>query len=388
MPIKTPYFNWLAEPPLSDVLPLLRETVGGRGDDGSVDPKLIAHAASLFNVVAPIYHVARSSTQERDRILTDALHGELQDITHDNLVLAMALVKLSARLEKAGISYLSFKGVVNAVVLYGDLSRRRCGDIDLIVPVSQFEKAEALLKAEGYQFVRRYERSLQATYQHETNLASIDLHWGIPPFSLELNPAPLWAGKRPVPVLNGSVNSLDLEGILIMLAINCTKEPWQVSLHQAYDLAHLLAFPTKRIDWHRVMVGAHRVRATRMVNSALTLVQTLFDLPAGIYPLYLARHFRGKRGVLAELLYSVQRYDIDTDLGLPAPVSFKRWTQYFETLHGTPWYRRSRVLRRLFVASDADRQWLPLPRGLVWLYCVLRPSRMLWQSVKRLMSRL
>lgn len=383
MPVKTPYFNWLAKPPLKYVLPILRETVGGRGDDESVDPKLIAHAASLFNVVAPVYHFARSSTHERDRVLTDALHGELQEITHNNLVLAMALVKLAARLEKAEISYLSFKGVVNAVVLYGDLSRRRCGDVDLIVPVSQFEQTEVLLKSEGYQFVRRYERSLQASYQHEKNLASIDLHWGVPPYSLELNPAPLWVGKQSVPVLNGRVDSLGPEGILIMLAINCTKEPWQVSLHQTYDLAYLLVHPTQRINWHKVLVTAHRIGATRMVNAGLTLVQALFELPAGVYPRYMARHFRGKRGVLAELLHSVQRHDVDTDRELPAPVSFKRWTQYFETLHGTPWFRRLRVFRRLFTASDADRQWLPLPRGLGWMYCVLRPTRMLWQSIKR-----
>lgn len=379
----SPATSQFGEAAFTDLIHLLRASLGTESVPLDLDLPRGAEAAREFNVVPAVYHASQRADLDFPAEASALLQGDMRHIAQHNLVLAMELVRVAARLEAEGIAYLTFKGAANAMVLYGDLSHRRCGDIDLIVPIEAFEKTEQVLLGAGFQFVRRYENSLQASFRHQKSQASIDLHWGVPPRALELKPEPLWQCRERIKLLSGEVDTLSPEGILILLAVNCAKEPWDVSLHQAYDLAWLLVHPPRELDWHAVLRLARQMRATRLLNAGLSLVQTLFDLPDGCYPPYLTGNFRGKKRVLAELLHAVQQVDVDTEHQLPPPVAFQRWTQYYDAVHATALLRNWRLLRRIFTVTDADRQWLPLPSALDSLYVILRPVRLVAQRIFR-----
>lgn len=379
----SPADSWVPGSPLRDVLPVLRASLGVGTVPADLNIARAAHAARAFNVVPAVFHAGQRADLDCPSGIVDALQEDMTAITRNNLVLAMELLRLGGALEAEGVSYLTFKGAANAVVLYGDLSHRRCGDIDLIVPVDAFEKAEEVLARTGFQFVRRYDNSLQASFRQQKSQATIDLHWGVPPRALELKPEPLWLCQQRIKVLNGEVNTLDPEGILILLAINCSKEPWNVSLHQAYDLAWLLVYPPRALDWPRVGRIARKMGATRLVNVGVSLARTVFALPPGCCPENIVENFREKKQVLGELLHAVQQVDVDTEHQLPSPVAFQRWTQYYDAVHATELLRNWRVLRRVFTVTDADRQWVRLPAAMSGCYVIIRPLRLAAQRLCR-----
>ena len=77
---------------------------------------------------------------------------EVYELNHARNKQIIAQVKeLTATLNKAGISPLFMKGAGNLIdVVYSDIGERMMGDIDLLVPETDFLKAVELAKENGY----------------------------------------------------------------------------------------------------------------------------------------------------------------------------------------------------------------------------------------------
>jgi hypothetical protein len=80
----------------------------------------------------------------------DALRSRYQDNARKALWFTAELVRILGHLESAGIEALPFKGPVLAETLYGEVTQRQFGDLDILILPADVPKAKAALLGLGY----------------------------------------------------------------------------------------------------------------------------------------------------------------------------------------------------------------------------------------------
>ncbi len=314
-------------------------------------------------------------------LLTPALRQSLQRLhqesTRHNLALSVQLLQLLERFSAAGIRVAAFKGPVAAIAIYNDLAMRACGDLDLLVARADHAAAERLLQSLGYVVQQRHPAALQSCLTHNRHATAIDLHWGMPPASLHLRTRRLWEGLCTVALLQRSVPTFCGYDCLLICAINAVKEYWKPSLHHLSDMASLTT-DYNREAWRAAFTRARELGCQRILAVALLLTHRVLATP--LPPGAPARLLRSRTihrlvdEVQAHLLPAAGGHAPDEDL---KPRYYRTKTAYYLALTDSPWRRCRGWLRWAFKPGKADRSLLALPKGLRFLYYLLRPLRLL-----------
>lgn len=318
-------------------------------------------------------------------LLANDIQTELQtsriNSTQQNLVLGMEVLRLTDLLSAKGINAVPFKGPVSAMLAYGDMALRACGDIDLLVTQIDHGKAEKVLEHDGYTVETRYQDAMQSSLWHEQRQISVDLHWGIPPIRPRLNSDQLRRGLRPITLLTKPVLTFSPCDTLLVTARNAVKEYWKPSLHHVSDIAALTINYTND-DWRIAFTRAREIGCQRILIAAVLLAHRLLNLtlPAAA-PGKLFSH-QGINKVVDELqdhLFLNPGEQV-TEL-LMKPHHHRQKQIYFLTLTDSLWNRSLYWLNWASTPNKADLDFVTLPKTLSFLYFFIRPLRLL---VKRM----
>jgi len=314
-------------------------------------------------------------------LLTDNIQSELQkhhrDSTQHNLLLAMEVIHVVDLFTKERISVVPFKGPVSAILVYGNMAMRACGDIDLLVKPADHYRAEHLLVSEGYSIEVRYEDALQSSLRHDSRRISIDLHWGIPPESLRLDSERLWSQLKPVDLLGRSVLTFSPCATLLVAAINAVKAHNRPSLHHLSDISALTVH-YKDKDWLKAFQLSREIGCQRALVSAILFSHQMLETPLpSVGPI---RLFKNKdiRRVVDELKdqfllqSTIDGFEKEHEI-----IHYRNTTDYDTALIDSAWLRSIEKLKWLFTPNAADRTFFQLPNGLSFFYLFIRPLRLL-----------
>jgi hypothetical protein len=316
-----------------------------------------------------------------DDLLASDIQAELQsyhrDSTRHNLVLAMEVLRLVDLLSAAGVRVIPFKGPVSAMLAWGDMAMRACGDIDLLVKQNDHAEAERLLETVGYNVQIRYQDAMQSSLLHKQRHLSVDLHWGIPPQKLRLDSDRLWEELRPIDLLGRSVLTFSPCDTLLVTAINAVKEYWKPSLHHLSDIVVLTSSYTDQ-SWMRAFRRAREIGCQRMLIAAVLFAHRLLDMPLpSSGPVRLFRH-RGINRVVDELQGHLFLQSGERTVEAPMKVMHHRSSQaYYLTLTDSLWWRSRDWLQWAFKPNKEDEAFVKLPQTLSFLYWFIRPLRLL-----------
>lgn len=247
----------------------------------SIDWKVLVEMATHHEVKPLLYRSLNTACPNAvpSPILRD-LQIYFQANAIHNLLLAKKLLTLLHLFESHGILVIPFKGPTLAVSAYGDLSLRQFGDLDLLVQEQDFLKAKHLLMSQGYYMLKDVEHEqiyLQAQLFHEQDEIGIDLHYGIPPKSLNLDPTEWWQRLEPVSLLGKTVLTLAPIDCLLVVCVNASKENW-ASLSKICDVAELVR-THQTLHWGALMRQTSKQSAERPVYSSLLLASRLLGQP-------------------------------------------------------------------------------------------------------------
>ncbi|MCO6412451.1 MAG: nucleotidyltransferase family protein [Thiogranum sp.] len=313
--------------------------------------------------------------------IQSALQARHRDTTRHNLVLSLEILRLVDLLATEGIAVVPFKGPVSAMVVYGDMAMRACGDIDLLVKRDDHRRAERILETDGYAVEQRYEEAMQSTLWRESSGISIDLHWGIPPARLRLDAERFRDDLRPVNVLGRPVLTFSPRDTLLVTAVNAVKEFWKPSLHHLSDIASLTADYTDD-DWAAAFDRAGETGCRRMLATAVLFAHRMLDITlpsAGPGRLFVNP---GINRAVDELQAHLFPQEPDATDGSVMRTFHLRDAQRYYLILTDSWWRRTRDwLGWVVKPNAADQAFVALPGKLSFLYFFIRPIRLL---IKRL----
>jgi hypothetical protein len=363
----------------------------------------------------------------------DALRTRYRDHARKALWFTGELVRILGHFESQGINALPYKGPVLAETLYGEVTQRQFGDLDVLVHAADVPRARAALFKLGYkpgiEIHPQQERAyVEAGYEfpfhgaHGANL--LELQWQILPrfYSIDFDVAdffdradeislrgiatqqPLkksndlswnsreaapeygprrkpWVESETQPSPSGAKDDLQHTGrptqtlcakdLLLVLCVHAAKHVW-VQLSWLCDIAQLAK---RQLDWSAIQNQARRLGIERIVSLNLLLAHNFLGSPL---PPAIQKRLREDppTTVLAgEILRVIERsvhYDTES---LP----------YFRLMMRLRERRRDRarfLWRLAFTPNVGEWSAVQLPKPLQPLYRLVR----LWRLARRLAS--
>jgi hypothetical protein len=332
-----------------------------------------------------------------------------------NVFLTERLIQTLRLFEHHGILAVPLKGPALAATLYGDVTLRDSGDLDILIPMDEVWRAWDLLIAEGFHPQAPLTRSqakllFQSPREHHFLLTSADnqvvveLHWRLTQacYAFPLDSDGLWHRLVRVPFTDVTIVSFSPEDLLLILCLHGAKHAWN-QLKLVCDVAQLLrAHPD--LDWTELRLRVKKIGCERMMNLGLTLAaqmlgvvippDALDDRPSDlmlqqlvleVYHEYLRRDPDNSDPPDKWLFYlrvrerCRDRVRICRDLG-EIPAGTDRTLFPFRA-------RLCYYLTSAFFPNQRDRDVVELPGRFAVAYFVIRPVRLLSKYFRRLGKR-
>jgi hypothetical protein len=338
-------------------------------DHHRVVPQVYGELSALSRLV-PVQHL-------------NALRLRYEDNARKTLWFTGELVRIVGHLESVGIKALPYKGPILAQTLYGEVTRRQFGDLDILILPTDVLKAKAALNDLGYKPAIELSPRIETAYvetgyeysfsaAHGSNL--LELQWRILPrfYSIDFDVVDFFERSDEIVVGGRQMRTMRAEDLLLVLCVHAAKHLW-VQLSWLCDIAQLVK--TRQLDWNAIHYEARHFGIERIVSLNLLLAQKL--LASQLHSSRQTWTFQKdpSTDVLDEILRIIER-------GAPYDTELLSYFRLMMRLRER-WRDRARFLWRLTITPSVS-EWsaIQLPRHLQPLYRLLRLSRL----AKRLAS--
>jgi len=260
----------------------------------------------------------RISAADSRRRLPQAVHTMFQTLHDDARRQAEraqgTLRALTERLGGAAIPFLVVKGRVLAEQVYHDPCARRSFDVDIVVRPHDLNRAEQLLRADGYRigqiekllaitpqndreaqaaeavtqrFYERFDYELPLVPVPKDGRLAVDVHWHVAPaFRLRATAEQLWEHRAAAVIGDLEIQTFDAEATLLHLAVHATTCPLS-----GFRLLHLcdVAWAATRLQTRSAVLWALAERWGVRAHLALVLAMVervlAVTVPADLRPL-------------------------------------------------------------------------------------------------------
>jgi hypothetical protein len=295
-----------------------------------------------------------------------------------SLRLLNELNRVMDALDAGGVRARVLKGLPLAKLIYGDISLRAPGDLDLLIHAEQIVAADRIVKALGYTGLFEPERFSprqlayyrthwkDITYTNQNGGNELDLHW-----RCFRNPAMpggrLCAGGAGETVAFGGlrVETLPLREGLLYLCVHGTLDGW-VYLKPLVDVAAQARGMTgSELDDLAELAHSHGVLPE--LSATLILVRRWFDIDY-----WSTRLLPESNGTVRHILrYVAQTLEARAFTAAREEIPISQTLQFEWGLRRN-WRCRREVVQRVLYRA---RMWetIPLPDWLFWAYPLLSP---------------
>jgi hypothetical protein len=222
--------------------------------------------------------------------LEQALSQSYRFTTLRNMLLLRELGRILGALERARVPVIVLKGAALAETVYGNLSLRPMGDVDLLVQRRDQASACGVIGGLGYS-LGRAETHPGALAEHENELVlykadrvgvSVDLHWSLfdsPYYQSRIAMDWFWQTAQTATIAGVTARVLAPEALLIHLCGHLALHHGATGLLWWHDIAEVLAFDRARIDWGELLSRTQRYGLLAAVRAILPRVVEEWQAP-------------------------------------------------------------------------------------------------------------
>jgi putative nucleotidyltransferase-like protein len=293
------------------------------------------------------------------------------------LLLTQELLRVVEHFNEQKISVLPYKGPVLSQLLYGDVTRRQAGDIDLLVKTCDVARATDALCALGYRPHRKLPPAQQRWYLHsgyesvfESNAGKnvLELKWRILPqfYAIDFDAEELFSHSQTLKMGGKLVHTFSPEDLVLVLSVHAAKHVW-AKLGWLCDIAQMAK--SMHLDWQVIECKARALRIERILALNFLLAERLLgaDIPERVSS-YIKSD--GATRPLAEKLVSFllrgEQYDMESFSYFGLMTKMRERTKD----HASFWWRLG--------TTPGINEWsaLKLPRPFTFLYRGVRFYRL------------
>ncbi|MBL0225859.1 MAG: nucleotidyltransferase family protein [Geobacteraceae bacterium] len=293
------------------------------------------------------------------------------------------LLRIAHQFSEHSIELLVMKGILLSQRLYGDPAVRATGDIDLMVRLEDFDRAERLILEAGYRCIspgdkltarqKRFHREIgqNCEYIHDTTGHYLEIHWRSYLWTEEQT-ALLWECCQSVDWMGGGFKVWDDDSLILFLSYHGAHHEWSM-LKWLSDIAVLFS-EDRPNGWGPLVALAGQLRMRRVLAQTVLLANWVYgiSLPGEL------------RTLIAEETSAVSL--AEKALGSLLQSARERSTAG-KRLDGLAhaWYLAKLGLplagiTKSMLIKYSDFKVLTLPDRLFWLYVPLRPVFWLWRN--------
>lgn len=333
-----------------------------------------------LNTICPAVVPEKYLSQLQSSIRRNAQH---------NLFLNGTLVEVLNLFQSHRIKAVPYKGPTLALSVYGNLSLRQFGDLDLLIRPEDVSKAVEVLCSEGYAGQMQLTAAQETTYlkyAYEYGFttrggAFIELHWSLVPryFAPRYDTGRLWERLQRDSSNPASAPSFSPEDLLLYLCMHGSKHRWQ-RLAWIADVAELIG-AHKKLDWEQALREAEETGTRRMLYLGLFLASDLLgaQLPQNILQ-------RVQSDGATQSLAAHVRKRLFRKESFSRSASFEMFLFHLRALEKMS--DKARYCLYWSVPTLGDWDYVRLPDRLFFLYYLTRPVRLIkkyvWDRLKRL----
>ncbi|MEN6553276.1 MAG: nucleotidyltransferase family protein [Methanobacterium sp.] len=233
------------------------------------------------------WHLSRIYSDRIPFEFINNLKEFLKNNANKNLFFLKEIVEVVKLLNEHAIESVPYKGPILAQEVYGNLSMRQFGDLDLFVKKDDVPKAKEILISKGYkpefsldsvQEQNYINSQRELKFSHELKGISLELHWKFSGIFLNL---PSNAEKIFLNDLNSlniggvSIPEISPENLILILSIHNASHQWS---RLAWLVDIVILVNKKEIDWALVLSIAEQLSIQRILFINLYLCQVLLNI--------------------------------------------------------------------------------------------------------------
>lgn len=312
------------------------------------------------------------------------LFQEYQKNTFHMLHLSGEINHLCKLLTDHQIHVLIIKGPALAADLYGNLSRRTSGDLDMLISINDLDKVHELLVKfdyvkEDYFSVVLNEwrwRHHHVTYFHAQKGIKLEIHWRLHPGpSWEPSFNQLWERKRISSLSSNPVYILGREDLFLFLVAHGARHGWS-RLRWLVDIDRIVI---QNLDWKKLNILLRKYRLLQIGGQALILASQLLCTPSTQEMKTITTGKRPRRLAQEALFYIKHMVNLHRE-PIPEEVAAYHKRHLFSLMSTS---QKALYILSLLYPYPMDAETMPLPRRFHFLYFPLRPFLCAWRKIRK-----
>ena len=354
-------------------------------------------ATSELNGVIPL--VSKSlNLFDKDLVPVDVAEtfSELnRESAVSNLIKLTELLNINKKFKESGIDSLVLKGAGLGSDVYGDISLRPFGDLDILIREEKLISAVNILTDCGYEHIFVYtdkqaaiykqsafylkDQELHYSFYNPIKKIYLELHWALMPinYSFSQDVEEIFENAVSVSAGQGEIFVPCIEDLIIYLSLHGSKHYWS-RLIWVFDIAVFIK-EKKNVNWELVIAKSEELNCKRMLLLSVYLANNLFSCDI---PKILLNYLKADNSVsvMGEIVIS----------------NFKKGLSYEEIeAENKTFFLRSMdsnidkllfVSKIIFKPTIYELEAVSLPNKLSFLYYLIRPLRLLKKYLLRLFS--
>jgi len=333
-------------------------------------------------VVSQLYHHFKSLFPEHP--ITLFLKPYYLSIVQRNIAMCAELIKVTQLFESHQIPTLCFKGPALATLIYGNITLRQYGDVDILIKKQDKEKAIALLETKHFYPEILLKKSTKKMFFDAVNVLGfqcskksvfMEIHWELlsKNYAIEWEEANLWDKTQSVSINQKQLKTLGHTNHFLYLCTHGSKHLYE-RLSWVSDIDHYIQTQDD-LDWEDVLIQAKKLGISRMLHLSLHLTQSLLQTPL-------------PQEVEKAMQLDIMAKKLAKKL---TTLHFSKTQQKGKNIYSFKllWDMREKTsdklrfaLYALFATKLDDFRFIQLPNYLAFLYPLVRPLRLIIKYLK------
>ncbi|MFT6809774.1 MAG: hypothetical protein ACJA01_003012 [Saprospiraceae bacterium] len=301
------------------IIKLLSNVEADAKDVETLDIQKLIRLLRIHGLTWNVYSILnkKSSRNDFEEQIIQRLKLKYKKYVIECLAKSGELIEVLSCIQDQGITAIPYKGAVQSVLLFGDVSTRTYSDMDILIHLTDLETVCSLMVKRGYIFEKNISWWYKPFFKYISCEYNMDLysqdgirkfhlepHWqvGIRRFQMNIKLSELSPLISKGKFFAKEFNMFSTEGLFVSTVLaHSNRENWQ-KLKDVYDIHAFLSLYGSAMDWKLIYAIASKSKFSNLITFAIYYSHELLRSPI---PQYVQKHISKPRSIDKQIVKTI-----------------------------------------------------------------------------------